>query len=155
LRRRGPAGWGVPPATGSAAAATRSTPSGTTASSAVSTARSSAHAPFQPKVTTRDPTCGPEPSAAAATTTPVASQPGIVPSGRSGVRNATSPKLKENATTSTRACDGPGCGVGALSIRSMCSPARWWTSAFIVGPICRAMGFRGRTLRSATGGRAR
>ncbi len=66
----------VTPATGMAAAIPSSTSSGTTASSAVSTARRSAHPPDQPKVTTRVPGGGPEPSAAADNTTPDASNPG-------------------------------------------------------------------------------
>jgi hypothetical protein len=45
----------------------------------VSTARSSAHAPDQPKVTTRVPGGGPEPSLAAEITTPDASNPGTAP----------------------------------------------------------------------------
>ena len=69
----------VTPATGTAAARPNSTSSGSIASSAVSTARSSAHAPDQPKVTTRVPDGGPDPSSAADSTTPEASKPGTPP----------------------------------------------------------------------------
>nr|WP_318842144.1 hypothetical protein [Streptomyces marincola] len=57
----------------------------------MSTARSSAHPPLAANDTTGVPTAGPEPSAAARTTTPAASQPGTVPLSPSGRAAMTSP----------------------------------------------------------------
>ena len=69
----------VTPATGIAAATASSTSSGTTASSPVSTARSSAHAPDQPKVTTRVPAGGPDPSVGGGEHDPGRIEPGTAP----------------------------------------------------------------------------
>ena len=98
----------VTPATGTAAAIPRSTLSGTTASSATSTALRSAHAPDHPNVTTRLPAGGPRRSLAGAITTPDASNPGTG-TWRSP-KKATSAKLIDVAATSIMTCDGPSSG---------------------------------------------
>jgi hypothetical protein len=90
------------PAVGSVDARTSETPSGIGASRAVGTAASSAHAPLSTRPTTRVPTAGPLPSAAARSTTPAASHPVGDPS-RSAGRRSTSPRLSDTAPTRTSA----------------------------------------------------
>jgi hypothetical protein len=68
-------------------------------------ATSSAHAPDGRKPTTREPSCGPEPSAAARSTVPARSQPGRNPGSLDSALR-TSPRLSETAATRTRAFGG-------------------------------------------------
>ena len=96
----------VRPATGSVAACSKEIPSGSSASTAVETAASCAQ-PVKVSPTTRAPAGGPEPSAAACSTTPATSQPVRVPGGVAS-RRLTSPRLRLTARTATTASSRSG-----------------------------------------------
>ena len=104
----------VSPATGSVAACSSLIPSGRAARIFVSTAASSAHAPRLTSPTTRVPSGGPLPSAAARSTTPARSQPLTSPSSMSG-RRRTSPRFSEKALTRTSASPGERLRLGNLA----------------------------------------
>src|SRR5579859_3258914 len=114
----------VNPATPSVDPAAGPTSGGRMASDDVDTAASWAQVPLvteQPK--TELPAAGPEPSAAAWTTTPATSQPTVVPAGTVRARTwPTSPRFREKAPTATTASDGRGSGRGT-SRSSMSSGA--------------------------------
>jgi hypothetical protein len=119
----------VTPATGRALAAPRSTEPGSTASSAVSAARSSAQAPRHPKVTTRVPAGGPAPLAAGVLTTPAASHPKTERGPGCEGLNASSPKFNATAPTSTKVSESRGTGSGTSPSRSPRDPSGSKSSA--------------------------
>src|SRR4029453_10103145 len=114
------AGSAVSPATGNVAACENVTFSGSSASACVGTATRSAQAPSGRKPTTRAPTLGPDPSAAARSTVPARSQPGRQPAAAM-VERRTSPRFREIARTRTMA--SPRSGVGSGTARMIRRPA--------------------------------
>jgi hypothetical protein len=123
----------VSPASGSAAAVVAGTASGSTASEEVGTAASCAHPACGGWPTTVRPSAGPDPSAAARTTTPATSFPGRHPvRGRSSWN--VSPRLTENAETRTSASSAAGRGSGTSSTTTDCCAFPVATSAFMTLP---------------------
>src|SRR5439155_11150079 len=108
----------VSPATGKVAAWENVTFSDSSARACVGTATRSAHAPSGRSPTTRAPTRGPEPSAAARSAAPARSQPGRQPAAATPARLA-SPRLREIARTRTTASprSGTGAATGLMTSR--------------------------------------
>ena len=105
----------VNPAMGRVAALAKLTLSGKAAMRAVGAATRCAQPPPSARVTTRVPSFGPLPSAAARKTTPAISWPGRHPSGLMPSK-ASSPRFTENAWTSTIA--SPAAGSGSATSRN-------------------------------------
>lgn len=99
----------VVPATGSVAAEAKLTSSGRTARRSVETATRSAQPAWSTKAATLVPVIGPEPSAAARSTIPTMSWPGVQPFGRM-VSKRSSPRFNEVAWTETSASSARGRG---------------------------------------------
>src|SRR5215472_5400981 len=122
----------VNPATGNAAASSKRTLSRNTAIRCPGTAARCAQPALSVSATTRAPALGPLPSAAGLTTAPLMSWPGRQPSGRVW-KSRNSPRLSENARTSTSASFGAGRGSGTSRSSTGAGPLGVFTTASIVG----------------------
>src|SRR5690606_33317432 len=141
------------PAIPTVLAAPRSAPSESGAIRCAGTARNSAHPPPTPSVRTGVPSRGPEPSRAARTTTPAASQPGTVPACGGVSPPWISPKLTVNASTCTSA--SPSAGLGSGTSDSVNAPRPFPdTTARTIGPYSVSIVIDVPTIHASTvGGR--
>ena len=109
----------VTPATGSVAACEKLTPSGSSARWSVRSAICCAHAPPRVMPTTRAPSAGPLPSAAARSTTPATSQPGTVPGSSCRAGGASRRGSARRRARRRAPREGSGCG-SSTSVSATC-----------------------------------